>query len=735
MKTVLILLQLTLLFSCANQDLHFPVRALASPLEGDTCKLLVQSFLKTSPLEKRTKLLSKLKKFEELKTERKNMLHRLVDWTRNQYAHSYAEKITNALDALLFIDYKDSFSPIYQASLQKIKLNEAGLERLYGNSFNNYIRASRYLSPKKSLFNLELFKNTHFFMMEGGVDGIPLETIGKMRVVNMSGLIRNEIPSAAVEEMKKNIYLSVGNLFLNPKTGKYKGVVNYASIDNMQPALQEKLKEIAPDLYEEILKFNSKKIGNHGELTEKFVTALTEDLLSWFVKQRDDLGRIETASGLYEYSRLVATFQKALISIHPFRDGNGRTIRQFAIYHAFDSIGFPKPRLLNPDDDLFTSVDEWTEAIVDGMRNTQRLYENFEERLEQGLPLETTPELLIARFKENEKIHLKKEKPKSVTMDYREKEVDINQIHTYFLLQLKNPVLHNRMQTEPSVAYNEVLKNYVNFYKKSNLDYIHEKKGLENLSLNLIDSDFVTTFGNRSYQNFSSWQFKMKKWYTDTIVWRGLSRRNEEIKESEILSMFTTINQQFVSNNVARQLNGQLSEEKIHEIIFQDFYKYNEDLISDSLEKMAKDHSETGPLYGKSYGYSTSSKREVGKAFAMGAMVIAPYGEHKELQHLLKSRVLVGMKQGKKDVILSRLKQMRPDFSYKYPRQQEVMGIGGADPDFVMFVQLIDEKGQVFKSYVRNPKKPDEIWVVKKELSSLEELDLLGDEEIYKIAI
>ena len=120
-------------------------------------------------------------------------------------------------------------------------------------------------------------------------------------------------------------------------------------------------------------------------------------------------------------------------------------------------------------------------------------------------------------------------------------------------------------------------------------------------------------------------------------------------------------------------------------------------------------------MYGISYGYSTSKNREVGKAFAMGAMVVGKYGEHKlpELQALLKSRVLVGARKSMKDVDLGRLKQLRPEFSYKYGRQQEVMGVGASDPDAITIIQTIDAEGGVTLSYLRNPKKADEIWVIK----------------------
>lgn len=738
MKIYFILLQLTILVSCSTAiNNQLSERNPASPSGSENCQLIVQSFFNAKPAESKAKLESSLKHYDSVNPENKKIISRLVRWTRDVFStsNSYSDKIIDTFDSLLFIDYKHSFDSLYKAAKNQIKLDDTNIQKLYGKSFDNYKKASAFLLKDQPPFTLDTIKKTHKLMMDGGIDNIPSETIGKMRVVDMVGNVTKGIPQDAIDEINKNIYLSSEGLIKDAMTGKYTGRIYYPTIKKMRPELAEKLKDIAPQLFDDIHKFNTQNIGNQQDLTAKFVTALSEDLMRWFVKQKDDLGEINTAEKLYAYTRAVAIFQKGLISIHPFRDGNGRTIRQFAIYHAFDSIGFPRPRLVDPDDDLYTSVDSWTESLLDGIRNTQRLYENAEKRLSQGLPLETTPELLVARFKEAEKINLKQQKPEKLTLNYKDSEVDINQIHTFFLLKLENPEMRKRISEEPSVAYNEILKDYYSFYKKNRIDYIHEKKGLEHLSVNFIDSDFIATFANRSYKKTFAWKEKMAKWYTDTTVWRGLSRQDQEIEENEILGMFKAVNKQFVSNNVGKKISSSMTSKQVNEIVFQDFSQYNKDLLTNGLEKMAKDHSETGPMYGHSYGYSTSSKREVGKAFAMGAMVVAPYGQHQEFQHLLKSRVLVGMKAGKKDVVLARLKQMRPEFSYIYPRQQEIMGIGAADPDSVMFVQLIDESGEVIKSYVRNPNNPSEIIVIKKEINSVEELEEIDFENAQKIVL
>lgn len=204
----------------------------------------------------------------------------------------------------------------------------------------------------------------------------------------------------------------------------------------------------------------------------------------------------------------------------------------------------------------------------------------------------------------------------------------------------------------------------------------------------------------------------------ETVIWRGLADQERRTPEEEIIAKFSSLSEHMLSNNVLGKLTARTSEEKLLRHIVEDFQQYNSDLINDGLVAMARDHSETGPNYGISYGFSTSKNRTVAKAFAMGAMVIADYGQQRSFQHLLKSRIVVGAYKAHKDVDLTRLKQLRPDFSYKYGRQQEVMGIGAADPDSIMFVQTLNEQGEVITSYVRNPERPYLIYVYRGEVSA-----------------
>ena len=279
-------------------------------------------------------------------------------------------------------------------------------------------------------------------------------------------------------------------------------------------------------------------------------------------------------------------------------------------------------------------------------------------------------------------------------------------------------MLKKELTENPVEAWDKLHKKANEVFANNNIYYKHPKNGIERVEIGYVDDDFKILYGKASFDNQELFDFKMKTWYSDDINWRGLASKHKEHTEEEILHMFKELNSHMASNAVLKKIGGNSSPESIRKAALEDFEKFNDDVFGDGLVNMARDHSETGPMYGISYGYSTSKNREVGKAFSMGAMVVAPYGQHKapELQALLKSRVLVGAKKSMKDVDLGRLKQVRPEFSYKYGRQQEVMGVGASDPDAITIIQTIDAEGEVMLTYLRNPKKANEIWVIKGEI-------------------
>lgn len=634
---------------------------------------------------------------------------------KKTYTPSQAKVASNNLDALLFIDYTHSVDALSDIYSGKVPLHKSSFFKTYENApFKNYLKTSDYLQRYEPDFSLSTLKKVHKRMMAGNVDGIATRDLGKIRSDVIIGNIPIDEPIDinAFKNLDENPYISTA--WIKTNSEGYFGEIGYPNPMEFTDHVGKRLKSIDRNLYNRVVEYRDSEVGDLDELTREMVNALTEDLLDWFVKKRSQIGPLDNTRNFKKYARTVAEFQRNLISIHPFADGNGRTVRQFGLYYPFWLEGLPPPRLSNPDADIYTSLDQWTDQIIEGVENTKHLYDSLSERVSRGLSLETTPELLFPSIPNKITIHKRIQKPRKLIKDYKSESIDPSQYAEYMRQRMLDPEFDmESYKATPYLSIQKMTKDFEKFYQTSRLDYLHPKFGEERLQLGFADRDFIKMFGDKSYKDRARFDYKMERWYDKKIIWRGLSYQRSSVKETEIVSMFTDVHDQFVSNNIMGVRGNKVKLAK------SELEKYNEDLVHGGLARMAQDHSDSGPLYGESYGYSTSSKRQVGKAFAMGAMVIAEYGEHHDYQHLLKSRVLVGMKKSVKDVDLSRLKQMRPEFSYHYPRQKEIMGIGAADPDAVSFVQTIDAEGEVILSYVRNPKNPKEILVFDKEVSDL----------------
>jgi hypothetical protein len=710
LNTIFLLFSL-FLSSCSTNIYKNNSNRSPASIEAFSCNEIIANFTKSG-----TNFLTSRKKFS------KKLL--------KNYSNSKAKVIDQNLNALLFIDYTHSFDVLESLYKGNKRLDNVDIFNLYNDGrskpFNNFVKTSEYLQRYKPEFSFDSLKKVHKKMMSGNIDGISTSDLGKVRNEVIIGNIPSSEPISkeAFKVLEDNPYIST-NWIKKNSNGHY-GEIGYPNPMDFTDEVAAKIKSADRGLYNELVEYRDYETGDLEELTSRMVNALTEDLMDWFVKKRDQIGPLTKKSNFVKYAELIARFQRDLISIHPFVDGNGRSVRQFSLYYPFWLEGLPPPRLTDPDADLYTPISKWSEQIIEGMENSMKLYSSLNERIDLGLPLETTPELLVPSIPNKISIHKRILKPRKLLKDYKMESVRPSQFGEYVYQRLQDEDIYNEYLDSPYVLLKKLTDDFEKYYQTSRMDYLHPKFGEEKLQLGLVGRDFMHMFGDKSFKDVKKWNYKMTRWYDDSILWRGLAGQDRATSEKEILSMFTTINDHFVSNNNIGRSGNKIKLAK------SEFEKYNEDVVEGGLVRMATDHSESGPLYGESYGYSTSRKRSVGKAFAMGAMVVAEYGQHQDYQHLLKSRVLVGMKKSIKDVDLARLKQMRPEFSYRYPRQREVMGVGATDPDAVMFIQTIDASGDVILSYVRNPQKPNEILVFDKEVS---EISNITTDPIKKIKI
>jgi len=577
-------------------------------------------------------------------------------------------------------------------------------------AFENFSAATDFLSAEKDPINFDTFKKLHSILMRKGIENVPSYALGKIRNSYVVGLVplQRRLNEAQHAEVIGNPYL--GFTEISHRFNGY-STIDYPTIQNVKSEALERIKYTHPEVVDRVLLFQEKFKQDSSavdyDLNRSLVEALVRERFSWFITEKGRLGDLSNPSQNAQFIELAAQFYRDLVSIHPFVNGNGRTCR-FVLRRVFEEVGLAPPRLLDVDADLYDPFPDWVRQVQQGVENSKFLYQDLIRRIELGLPIEQSPELILPMFARSVEIDQRNQGKEDAEVNSRDAELNAEQFQSYLIEQFRqNPSIYRAFKESPVNSLKTLSELFKNWAKKNRVDYLHESDGLREIGIHFISPDFLAAFNRSMRADVKAWEGKMEAWYTSQIVWRGISYRDRVVEQAEILNMFTQLHSQLVSNQVAR-----VSENSYDTAIRKDFRRYNKDVFNDNVYAMAKDHTETGPMYGESYGYSTSKREEVAKAFAMGAMVIAPYGQHQQFQHLLKSRIVIGMRRGIKDVDVGRLHQLNQEFKYKYGRQAEVMGIGGADPDSVMFVKQVNAAGEVEFTYARNPLQPNQVWKV-----------------------
>lgn len=714
-------------------------------LNPEAKKLSVDFGLNHTPIElveyKDTK--AKLKSLlQTLPLARKsNIEHLLLAVEFFDYTHTAEKFLPNFLSdrrsTFDFTNLYDADSYLDLTSLEMVSPEPKGAP------FNGFLKARSYLQTTRPEITPELIGELHKRLMADGVEGVAPEQLGQWRNEHWTGNATEDF-QVTLEEVKvldKNPYLffqetsrkknSVQNtVWKNIKIwGQHKDV----SLESEDPTLVsgyihypytlspkietiKLIKNSHPELYKEIMYLRAERgtsLDGQGPrpLEVRFTKALTEDRLARFVSERAKLGKIKIGVNENSYIDLVADLQRDLVAIHPVLNGNGRTTRLLMNY-LLTNEGLPPVDLVNPFLDVQSSKEQWREYVHKGVVNSAELYANILFRLKNGLTVEYSPEFLYPALPETVKVTLKKQGSTKSIENYKQIKVHGEQFNAFLKTlvemhpELRQEIENNRLRTMSRLA-----DLFVEYYRSKHIQYLNDKDGERTLALELIDPDFIALFGKNRSGNKELWDAKINRWYDrNMLVWRGLSDGQHETTTQELLEYFKILTPHLVSNRVLNNMSNKFLIDAIKD----DFKTYNQESLSGEIVSMADDHHKSGPKYNMSYGYSTSKREVVGKAFAMGAMVIAEYGEQNNpvLQSQLKSRINVASFRGVKDVDLGRLKAFDSKFSYIYGRQAEIMGIGGTDPDAVVLIQRIDAFGNVTETLLRNFEKPNEILLI-----------------------
>lgn len=629
----------------------------------------------------------------------------------------------DAVDALYFIDYEHSAGTLLSAAQTKNPKLLAEIPHLYdadgAKAFANFQQAKLQLSQERDPLSVSALLRTHETCMKDGVEEITKAEVGKFRNHHAFGEQWRDysITNEQMATVRKNPYLDFE--IKGQKAERTWGYVIYPDPETIKSTALARIKNSDPDIFERVSTY--KRLLKSGKpipkelsletLTPSLLEALVKERLTTFKAELKKLGlpagQVQTPEQLKRYTRLVGEFSRDMVSIHPFAEGNGRVTRLFALYEPVTRAGLPPPRLFDTSSDYLSPLESWVEQIHTGIDSSKRLHADLVERARLGLPIENSPELLTPMIPRKAPAVIEEYPLNRLTSA----ETDPRQFQSFVLTSLsKDSRLAAKYKTDPVSTMHKIQEDYQKFIGSR---VVEGRPGMpySEEGLNFVDPDFEFLFGKSMAHAPELWQLKRDLWYHDDVVWRGMVDFETKAKDADLVKMFYEPSTHMASNAVVAKA---WTPAEIAKAAKQDFADYNRALMDGSLEHMAADHANVGPLYNKSYGYSTSTGTEQAKQFAMGFN-----GENlqgyltEEFQKTVKSRVMVGAYQAKKDVDLPSLHKFRPEYKNTYDMESEVLGIGAADPDSVMVVKVFDSGGYIEKTFIRDPNHPETIYLVR----------------------
>ena len=651
----------------------------------------------------------------------------------------YRRQLCHFLESHRSVDWADMAVDVMETfrSRGSLSVLDRQLELTYNANhspsdpeFQNMRRVNHFLLSSMEAPGVERLLTVHRLAMAQDVDGLESKYTGMIRDTGVIGVeLTTGLTTLEVKRINANPYLSFApNARYNrraEKTGRHFGDIVYPEPFTVKEAAVERIAKTAPDVYQAVLDFRSlpsaeqrqhahEQTPEYKELTQQLVRVLLEQVYSYHAARREEVSSLDTPQKVITYVKHVALQERDAMSVHPFFDGNGRTIRAEILNDLLDKAGMSRPRLADPNHDFLLSPSGWCSQVEKGILSTDNVYKDMTHRIRMGLRIESSPELLFPDLPRTAGIHIKARGRQKVEKNVTQYPLNRAEFAAYVDARF---TMDTRLEKAFRQAPLEVMGELREAYKqhaKQNLvyAYVPEKKKFGLAGLHLVDFDFRATFGTPFSEKKESWNFKIDQWYTRNLVWRGMSQEEPLESDQQIIDKFTQFSWLGLSNAMLPYWGN--SQSDMRAWIQEEFDRYNESVITGTLKDVVTDHITEGDGYADSFGFSTSRKWAIGRGFAWGR---GTYGyeeaEVKAAQPDIKSRVLIGGYIANKDVDVSRLRFLDPEFRYKMAQQQqEVMAVGAWDPDAIMVVQTIDSKKRVERSWVRNPDKPAEVWVI-----------------------
>lgn len=652
-----------------------------------------------------------------------------------------ATKTRDTFEAFRFVDWEhyaaDAMTSFLSHGKKPIDVHEISLRYNPNNdpnepTFSNIQSASRYLAQTRALPSLGRLLKVHSLTMANSVDGLRSEDLGRVRDVEVHGdESENGITQAQLRTINKNPYLSFAatDPVQDANPDRIYGDIVYPNPAVIKELALTRIAQSHKSTFRDVSRFQALSISeqrrasssNYRALTEALITALAEERYANYHTNIDMLESSGKDITWAEIINICSDHYGDLVSIHALPDGNGRTLRLEALYDPLNKRGIPRPRLSDPNGDILESPSKLRRQCLKGVVATDNLYSDMTLRIRKRLPMENSPEIVFPNVLRDIGAEEVQHHRKAVTKNRATMPLAPAQFGAYLEVRFKeDSQLKARYSKNPIEVMGALRAEYKAFTKATQRLLNHTKDGLTVVRLMFVDADFSMTFGENFAADKERWDYKLATWYTPDLIWRGLSDCEHAQSDAEVLKIFTRPTAHTVSENMLRHngLSGRPSQ--IISRIQAEFARYNSDIVSGALAKVAIDHINGKGLYETSYCLSTSLRISIAKEFARGKLALGDTPEaYKHLQHLLKDRIVLGAFRAYKDVDSMTLRRVAPTFKHPPNRQAEVLAVGGIDPDAVMCVYRLDARGNVSESWIRDPENPSQVFQISGDASEV----------------
>lgn len=321
------------------------------------------------------------------------------------------------IHGIYYIDYRHTAKDLLSTLLEDKRLEDMTFPTRYDSennpSFQNFVRAREITASHQGPVSTSLVRQLHAVGVKvdlhAGRIFNPPQAPGTFRRSHRYGPeIEKGLTQDVINVINENPYLyflPATRITMDTPIGasraqvgdRTKGVIVYPRPrDIKHETLVQRIRPWNPNLYQRVMAYQAEHGGSWTDvdptLTRALVDALVAERLANFEREAAKLGDLSSPAAVERFVQLVAELQRDYVSIHPFPDGNGRTSR-LLIYHLVARANLPVPRLTNPNEDLYSTAEEWTGKIREAMLATSFLERDLSRRIRGGLSIEGSVEL------------------------------------------------------------------------------------------------------------------------------------------------------------------------------------------------------------------------------------------------------------------------------------------------------------------------------------------------------